>query len=177
MFTPKPDDTTRGCFRLAAEPFVAAATSLDGLRSAQVANRFLVMLFVAVLSPGDAHSLDPQKPVTQYVHDMWQTEDGLPMSSVGPVVQTPDGYIWLGTQEGLARFDGTRFQIFHKGNTDAIRNNHIAALLAARDGSVWAGTAGGGVTRLHNGRFSHYSTNDGLSGNIVVSICEDRAGG
>ncbi|MBI2838487.1 MAG: ATP-binding protein [Acidobacteria bacterium] len=177
MHMPRQDDTTRGSFKLAAKPFVAAATCIDGYRSAQFANRLFALVLVAMLSPGDAHCLDPRKPVTQYVHDVWQTEDGLPMSSVGPVVQTPDGYIWVGTQEGLVRFDGARFQIFHKGNTDAIRNNHIAALLAARDGSVWAGTAGGGVTRMHRSRFSHYSTDDGLSGNIVVSICEDRAGG
>ncbi|MBI2840610.1 MAG: ATP-binding protein [Acidobacteria bacterium] len=121
-------------------------------------------------------ALDPQRSITQYVHDMWEKEDGLPMNSVGPVVQTRDGYIWVGTQEGIVRFDGVGFTQFRKGNTTAIRNNHVTALLSGSDGGLWIATAGGGVTRMKDGRFAAYSTEDGLSSNIVLSILEDRHG-
>ena len=60
------------------------------------------------LTPG----LDPQKPITQYVHDVWQIDQGLPQNSVMAMAQTRDGYLWLGTQEGLARFDGVHFTVF-----------------------------------------------------------------
>lgn len=89
-----------------------------------------------LLGTQTASALEPQKPVTQYVHDAWRTEDGLPQNSVLAIAQTPDGYLWLATQEGLARFDGVRFTVFDKNNTQAIRNNYIQALCAARDGSL-----------------------------------------
>jgi ligand-binding sensor domain-containing protein len=91
--------------------------------------------------------------VPPYVHNVWQTQQGLPQNSVFTIVQTRDGYLWLATQEGLVRFDGIRFTIFDKRNTPQIKANNIQALYEDQEGALWAGTEGGaaciGNRRLH----------------------------
>lgn len=121
-------------------------------------------------------ALDPQKAVTQYSHQVWQDKDGLPQNSILVITQTRDGYLWLGTEEGLARFDGVRFTVFDKKNTKEIRHNYIAALCEGRDGSLWIGSRGGGLIRYKNSRFTSYTKEDGLAHNAVRAIYEDRDG-
>ena len=96
----------------------------------------------------------------QYRIDQWTADAGLPQNSVYGIVQTKDGYLWLATLDGLARFDGVRFTIFNKSNSPGIINNRFVSLFETRDGDLWAGTEESGVVRLHNGRFTHYATGD-----------------
>ena len=63
--------------------------------------------------------LSPELAITQHIHETWQVEDGLPQSIVNDVLQTQDGYLWLGTQEGLVRFDGVAFTVFDRAHTPA----------------------------------------------------------
>ena len=63
------------------------------------------------------------------------------------MTQTPDGYLWLATEEGLVRFDGVRFTVFDKENTPPLQADNILALLVDRSGNLWIGTNGGGLTR------------------------------
>jgi signal transduction histidine kinase/CheY-like chemotaxis protein/ligand-binding sensor domain-containing protein len=125
---------------------------------------------------GAAWCLDPHKPITQYVHTVWRSEDGLPQNSIQALLQTSDGYLWIGTQEGLVRFNGVEFKIFNKTNTPAIRHNDIRALYQDRDGALWVGTFGGGLVRYNDGHFSNYTVHEGLSNNSVSSIVQDRQG-
>ena len=67
----------------------------------------------------------------------WQTDEGLPQNSVWALAQTPDGYLWVGTHEGLARFDGVRFTIFDKGNTKGILNNRFIGVFVDKEGTIW----------------------------------------
>lgn len=92
------------------------------------------------------------------------------------IVQTRDGYLWLGTYGGLVRFDGVRFTVFDTGNTAALRSNAIQALLEDRAGALWIGTNGGGLTRFEGGRFATFTTAEGLSNDIVRTLYEDREG-
>jgi signal transduction histidine kinase/ligand-binding sensor domain-containing protein len=108
------------------------------------------------LEPSAAAALDPSRLITQYGHDVWLTRDGLPQNSVRAIVQTRDGYLWLGTWGGLARFDGVRFTIFNRSNTPALRDSRITALVEGDDGSLWIGTAAGGLIRLKDGAFEPY---------------------
>lgn len=124
-----------------------------------------------------ATGLDPDKAITQYVHDVWGTKEGLPHRAVRSVVQTRDGYLWLATAEGVARFDGVRFTVFNTRNTPAIGNDNIRTLFADGDGALWIGTYGGGVTRFKNGLFTRYTTRDGLVSDIVFRISAARGGG
>lgn len=84
----------------------------------------------------------------------WQLEQGLPQISVTSIAQTPDGYLWVGTFNGLARFDGVRFTIFHEGNTPALGNSGIVHLQVDEQGALWIVTLTGGLVRLTAGQFT-----------------------
>ena len=111
-----------------------------------------------------------------YTRRVWQTQDGLPENTVQAFAQTPDHYLWIGTSGGLVRFDGVRFVVFARDNTPQIHENSIFCLTVSRDGSLWAGTDGGGLLRYHNGAFRLYSADDGLANNFVRAIYEDGKG-
>jgi signal transduction histidine kinase/ligand-binding sensor domain-containing protein/CheY-like chemotaxis protein len=139
--------------------------------------RFLLrMLFSIVALAGLCAADEQEKPINQYVHNVWRTEDGLPQNSVQAILQTKDGYLWLGTQEGLVRFNGIQFVPFNKSNVDAIKHNDIRALLEAQDGNLWIGTLGGVVVRDRSGQFRAYTQKDGLSNNFVNALLEDEKG-
>jgi len=111
----------------------------------------------------------------QYASQVWQSEDGLPSSRVQSLAQTPDGYLWVGTHDGLARFDGMQFTIYNVNNTSALTRNFITALCAGRDGSLYAGTENGLVIGK-DGVFSRLDANNGLVGNVVTAICQTKQG-
>ena len=121
-------------------------------------------------------ALDPTKSITQYVHDVWTTENGLPTNTVGAIAQTPDGYLWIGTEEGLARFDGVRFVTFDKRNTPTLRSDEVDALLVDHTGTLWIGMRGGGLVSLSAGVFRAFTTKDGLSSDSVQALFEDQLG-
>src|SRR6266545_2044497 len=101
----------------------------------------------ALLLAAPALALDPGRPLARYSLGAWSVDRGLPDSAVFAIVQTRDGYLWVGTTEGLARFDGLRFVVFDKANTPAIRHNQIQALFEDDAGALWIGTYGGGLVR------------------------------
>lgn len=118
--------------------------------------------------------LDPDKALTQYSLDAWSTDEGLPQNTVNALVQGRDGYLWLGTYDGLARFDGLRFTVFHRRNTAGLKDNGVRALAEDRDGVLWIGTNGGGVTRYAQGRFEHLATGRSGPDDMVWALCPDR---
>jgi len=128
----------------------------------------LLSFFLFFVIP--AQALDPSKSITQYVHQMWQTEDGLPHDSITAIVQTRDGYIWLGTGGGLAFFDGVHFTVFDKRNTPEIKNDEITALFEDSQGNLWIGTGGGGLIQLKDKKFRTFTTRDGLVHDYVNSL-------
>lgn len=134
------------------------------------------MMLVLVAAGRDARALDPAKAVTQFGHDLWQLEQGLPQNTVFALTQTKDGYVWLGTAEGLVRFDGVSFTVFSRRNTPELRNNVISSLLETRDGALWVGTDGGGLVRLKDGLFRSYGKKEGLSSLRIASLLQDRTG-
>ena len=89
-------------------------------------------------------------------------DDGLPHNCVQAIVQTRDGYLWLGTQDGLARFDGVRFTEFNRSNIPVMRNANILGLHQSRDDSLWISTGRGGLNRLKDGKFYHYGKAEGV---------------
>ena len=112
----------------------------------------------------------------QYRFDVWTADDGLPQNIIRGICQTPDGYLWLATLDGLARFEGVRFTVFNKSNSPGIDSNRFSSLYEDRNSDLWLGTEGGGVTRRHNGRFTTYTTKDGVPGNTVLAITGDESG-
>ncbi len=115
-------------------------------------------------------------PLTQYVHDSWQVEDGLPQNSVNAVVRTQDGYLWLGTQAGLARFDGVKFTAYTSTNTPELKSDFITALIEDRSGRLWIGTALGGILRIDGNKFESITAADGLPSENIETLLEDQDG-
>ncbi len=112
----------------------------------------------------------------QYGSRTWQTDEGLPQNIALAIAQTRDGYLWVGTIRGLARFDGVRFTVFDPQNTPALKHASVTALCQSRNGSLWIGTGGGGLTELREGRFLHHRLGDESRANSVKCILEGRDG-
>ena len=115
---------------------------------------------------------------TDYQVDVWQREDGLPQNSVTCIRQASDGYLWLGTQDGLVRFDGIRFQLFDQNNTPAIKNSRIVQLFEDSERTLWIGTEQAGIVSLRAGMFTAYAMpSRGTTHNYARVFCDDPAGG
>src|ERR1700726_4343666 len=141
-----------------------------------VLNRLRIRgLLVVLLTGGGARPFppDPSLQPSQYVLDNWQIPEGLPQTSVQAIARTPDGYLWIGTQEGLARFDGVRFVVFDRSNEIAIHDNTITVLHVDRAGRLWIGTQDG-MAVLENGRFKPYNAVAALAHVTILSILEDH---
>ena len=121
-----------------------------------------------------AWALDPHKSLTQYSRHVWGQQDGLPQDTVRSITQTPDGYLWLGTDEGLARFDGFEFTVFTKSNGD-LPANSITALAASPDGALWVGTSNG-LAEYRGKQFRTYTVRNGLPDNDITGLYSDHAG-
>lgn len=105
----------------------------------------------------------------------WQVRDGLPQNQIRAIKQTRDGYLWLATFDGLARFDGIRFVVFNRANSPALRSNIFTALFEDHAGNLWIGSDGG-LIRYQNGQFTAYTTAEGLAVDMVTSVAETPDG-
>lgn len=133
-----------------------------------------LMLLVSLLK---LTALEPGRPIAQFSQKVWRTEEGLPENFIRTMIQSRDGYLWLGTQEGLARFDGMQIQVFDTRNTPQLRSNSIVVVTEGKDGTLWIGTDGGGITRYRDGRFQdHLSSRDGLPHNYIRDIHVEKDG-
>src|SRR5215813_6495570 len=111
-----------------------------------------------------------------YSRRVWRSADGLPEDFAQSLAQTQDGYLWIGTSGGLARFDGVSFVVFNRENTPAFLDDSVYTLLVTKDGTLWAGTEGGGLIRYKDGRFRVFGHAEGLTNGFVRVIYEDRNG-
>src|SRR4029077_3493180 len=121
-----------------------------------------------------AFALDPSLDVSQYAHTAWRVRDGFTRGAIQAIAQTPDGYLWLGTEFGLYRFDGVRAIPWHAPSGAVLPAGPIYSLLVARDGTLWIGTGSeGGVASWKDGKLRRYPESDGQS---ISSFLEDREG-
>ena len=142
------------------------------IRVARAALALLAWLFPAP----DAAALDPARGLGEYSLSAWQTTEGLAHDTVQDLVQTRDGYLWVATVEGVARFDGVRFVVFDRSNSPAFARNDVQALYESRDGSLWLGLYGGGLVRYRDGEFRAYTAQEGLPSTMITAIAEDAQG-
>ncbi|MBN9691350.1 MAG: hypothetical protein J0M24_14025 [Verrucomicrobia bacterium] len=115
----------------------------------------------------------PQLP-TGYSLRRWAATPELNLTAVEGITQTRDGFLWLAMNHGLGRFDGNNLEVFHPGNTPGFPTGFVTSVLPARDDSLWVGTAGGGLIRHHQGRFTTFGGNEGLTNGQVKSLALDQ---
>ncbi len=120
-------------------------------------------------------ALDPGRALHHFVLDRWTEENGLPGNSLTAILQARSGHLWLGTEDGLARFDGTNWVVFNRARTPGFPSNSVLTLMEDSAGRIWAGTDYG-VAVLENGRWRVIGTQDGLPHRMVPGILE-RADG
>src|ERR1039458_2711685 len=108
-----------------------------------------------------AWALEPSTSLANYGRQAWVIENGLPQNTVQALVQTRDGFVWLGTEVGLVRFDGNGFAVFDRNSSPALPGNDIHCLLETHDGALWIGTSEG-LARWKDGAVTAFTTKEGL---------------
>ncbi len=120
-----------------------------------------------------ALALDPHRSLDHYGHQAWRTDSGLPQNTVHSILQTRDGFVWLGTDGGLVRFDGIDFVTFDAENTPQFKSDTVSDLLEDHSGNLWISTAAGLVS-YRGGGFAAYTAAQGLPADTVWFSYEDR---
>lgn len=104
--------------------------------TAKLSTGSILVLTILLVCFVDAGALNPNKNPAEFGNQVWLTENGLPQNTVQTIIQTHDGYLWFGTQDGLAKFNGTNFVVFDRENTPQLKSNDIRSLFEDRNGSL-----------------------------------------
>jgi signal transduction histidine kinase/ligand-binding sensor domain-containing protein len=147
----------------------------------QAGRVFLLLSAALVLvAAHSASALEPTTPLANYARQSWVMENGLPQNTIHALAQTPDGFVWLGTEAGLVRFDGVGFQVFDHTSAPSqpgpsLPGNDIRSLLVASDGALWIGT-GDGLVRWKSGDSAVFTIANGLPANGIRALKETSPG-
>jgi ligand-binding sensor domain-containing protein/signal transduction histidine kinase len=135
---------------------------------------WLSLCVFALAFPAKAGAAEPAD--ASFIVDAWSTEEGLPQSSVISAIQTRDGYLWLGTLNGLVRFDGNHFTIFDENNTPGLGSERIVYLFEDSHTNLWIGTDTGAVAMAKDGRITNFQIGGaGHEGRLLYAF-EDSKG-
>lgn len=133
-----------------------------------------LIIFLLVSFCVSVKALDPQKRITQYDIKIYTAKDGLPMNACNDIFQDSRGYIWIATQEGLVRWDGSDFKLFDKSKYSGITENFILDIEEDEEGNLWIATSGGGVCRFDGRRFHSYDLTQHQANNFVKKIAKGK---
>src|SRR5580704_12395424 len=123
----------------------------------------LVYLFAAisaVAAPSDS----------PFIVESWSAEDGLPDNEAISVLQTADGYLWIGTQHGLVRFDGNQFTVFDEMKTPALKSDSIVFLFEDRQTNLWIGSQSSGLAAIQNGKIKSFESDTANAGAVTYAM-------
>src|SRR5262249_8183805 len=148
-----------------------AVTEDRPYRSTLLAAGFVLTWMLLTCSPS-VFALNPSLDISQYAHTSWKIRDGFSRGRIGSIAQTPDGYLWLGTDLGLLRFDGVKSVPFQPPPDQHLPSNTIFSLLAARDGTLWIGTDKG-LASWNGSILKQYPE---FAGQFVFALLEDHEG-
>src|SRR5262245_393514 len=132
----------------------------------------VLLSWLLMESRPSAFALNPALDISQYGHTSWKVRDGFPKGQVLSIAQTPDGYLWLGTEFGLVRFDGVKNDPWRPPADHPLPSNLIFSVLAATDGTLWIGTLNG-LASWKGGKLTEYPE---LAGQCIFKILEDHDG-
>ncbi len=154
----------------------AAARKRGLLKSAPA---LAILLFLRALTTrGEVTETNTAPAAPSFIVDRhWGSgEEGLPENVVMSLAQTRDGFLWTGTLNGLARFDGEQFNVFLPGNTPQLKSTAITCLVEDSKSNLWIGTDGGGVTVVSDRTIQHLPIAEGPAAGRLTSMCEDSTG-
>lgn len=132
--------------------------------------RFLPVFVIVWLQAAPTWAPDPSRHITQYAHTAWRIEDGTFNSAPWTIVQTPEGYMWVGTADGVLQFDGVRFVRWTPGHGQRLPSSYLNRLATTRDGSVWMISAVGFLSRWKGHTLTSYAAGSG------ATLAEDNDG-
>jgi len=141
-------------------------------RSRQIIARSILLACVLLACCSTALALNPALDVSQYAHTAWKIREGFSKGQINSIAQTPDGYLWLGTEFGLLRFDGIRNVPWQPPPDQQLPSSFIMSLLTARDGTLWIGTDKG-LASWNRGKLTKYPE---VAGHFIFGLMEDRDG-
>jgi PAS domain S-box-containing protein len=133
-----------------------------------------ICLFLA-LTCSCAAAFDSDRTIAQFAHTSWGARDGAP-SPVTALAQTSDGFLWLGSPDGLYRFDGVVFERYRPQSGGLFRVHTVTSLLALPNGDLWIGYSSGGISLLRNGNATNYTAHEGVPNGVVWRFAKDREG-
>jgi signal transduction histidine kinase/ligand-binding sensor domain-containing protein len=146
------------------------------LNDSSICREPLAALCAMLVIVPTAQALNPNRLLDQYLHDRWSADRGFPVGLVNAIAQTPDGYLWIGGEMGLVRFDGANFRVFNHANTDSLPESAVIGLLTDKEGSLWIHLETRDVFRYRHDRFEPVSAPEhvtamgrGLAGDIVLA--------
>lgn len=141
---------------------------------AGIARRWCGVWSLVVLAQALVFGSANDRSIAQFVHTAWTAKNGVP-ANISALAQTTDGFLWLGTPQGLYRFDGVVFERYQPEAGSAFPSNHVVSLLALPDGDLWIGFRNG-LCRLRNGHLTNYADVDGRPLENVRTVVHDREG-
>ena len=147
------------------------------LKNSHVAAKSFIFVWIWIiftLQCSSAFALDPHQPLAQLYHTSWNAKQGV-SGNVTALAQTTDGYLWVGTTDGLLRFDGISFEQYQP-EVGSLLATSVSALMAVPDGGLWVGFTRGGASFIKNGRVKNYSDPDGFPVSTVRRFARDRTG-
>jgi signal transduction histidine kinase/ligand-binding sensor domain-containing protein len=138
--------------------------------------RWLLAGLTAACSVNPAHALDPNRTISQYIHNEWGEAQGFPRGTIYAIAQSADGYLWIGAEKGLVRFDGLSFQNFDSANFPSLPAGPVVGLIADNEGNLWIRSQGPNLVRYRDGAFQDFRVIPGQSDYSVTAMGHGSAG-
>lgn len=135
----------------------------------------LVLLLPWVWASVTAFALDPTRPLSTLAQRVWRSEDGLRQDTATALLEARDGFLWIGTDAGLVRFDGASFDHYSRINVPAFLHNGVQCLAEGVDGALWIGTSEPGLYRFQGGELRSFGAAEGLPGQPIRGLLRDRS--
>ena len=126
---------------------------MSGSRTSRDVRRVLLLFACTVLGPHPLCALDPNRTISQYIAARWGSHGSFPGGAISSIAQTPDGYLWIGTEEGLVRFDGLSFRVIDHADSPSLPAGHVLGLAVDSEGTLWVRMESPHLMRYRNGRF------------------------
>jgi len=138
--------------------------------------RCLVIVLPWLWITATAFALDPSRPLAAHAHRIWRSEDGLLQDTAAALLESREGFLWIGTEAGLVRFDGAAFDYYSRINLPGFDRNEIQCLAETRGGALWIGTSEPGLYRFQGGVIKSFGPAEGLPNHPIRRLLRDRNG-